>query len=67
MKPTNLGERLRNHDTREETLLQIGEWAKDTALLLGAKPETAFHVGWIFSQNFRRFCNEELDNVPRIR
>lgn len=40
--------RLRNPDTRQETLAELGDWVRDTCLAFGTGAELAQRVAWHF-------------------
>jgi hypothetical protein len=45
---------LHNSDTRDQALIDLGQWAIDTCLLFGCCPETAWEVAAIFIRGLRK-------------
>jgi hypothetical protein len=50
--PINL-EDLHNPDTRDQALVNLGQWVIDTCLVFGCRPELAWEVAAIFIRGLR--------------
>ncbi len=46
--PHAINARLKNPLTREETLLELAEWVKDTCLLFGTPASLAYRIASMF-------------------
>jgi hypothetical protein len=66
--PQRINARLRNLATRNDALLEIGEWAKNTCVLFGTSPQTAYRIAAYFVEGIaREVTAEPMDSGGEAR
>ncbi len=67
IEQSRLQEDLANVATRERALDEIGQWAKDTCLMFGATPATAYQVAWLLTEGITSSWEERKPDFRIVR
>ena len=57
--PHTVNARLRNPETRDETLLEIADWVRDTCLFFGTSAPLAYQLAALFISGLAREVKPE--------